>query len=132
MKTQTYEEAVLKTVMWWTEKSFRTPLNQNNGDNSSAGTMTHMLMNMVASKAQEEITDEKIKKFESKLTELLMKAERHERALHVDYHPCSFLFESAKFAGIDSHCFPCKSRTHIDENNRVHAKYQYGNSSVEI
>lgn len=131
-KNQTYEEAVLKAVMWWSDKSFRTPLNQNNGDDSPQGGMMFALMNTVAMKAQETATTEKQKAFESKLTELLMNCDKYERTLDVDYHPCRLLSEAAKFAGIDSGCFPCKSHTRIDDNNKVFAKYQYGSATVEI
>lgn len=129
----TYEEAVLKVVMWWSDKSFRTPLNQDNGDKTKQGDMTNMLLSGASLKAQQTITEEKIKKFEEKLTELLMKAaNRRERELDVDYSPCNTLYEAAKHAGIDSHCFPVKSFTSIEDDNRVFAKYQYGRSPVEI
>ena len=135
MENQTYEEAVLKTVMWWSEKSFRTLFNQNNGDDSPQGGMAFMLMNMVSSKAQEKVTDEKIKLFEQKLTELLM-AEKdnagHRARLDVDYHPNQTLGDACKFAGIDSMCLPCKTYSFIDQNNKAIVKYQYGSSGVEI
>jgi len=67
--TQTYEEAVLKTVMFWTEKAFETPMNQNNGDDSERGGLAFLLMNTLASRAQKTATPEKIKLFEKKLTE---------------------------------------------------------------
>ena len=132
---QTYEEAVLKIVMWWSDKSFRTTLNQNNGDKSSQGAMTFMLQNMVSIEAQKRVTEEKIKMFEDKLTELLLaeKDVQYNRArLDVDYSPCETLFQSCKHAGIDSHCLPCKTNSHIDQNNRAFVKYQYGGQSIEI
>lgn len=129
---QTYEEAVLKTVMWWSDKAFRTPLNQNNGDDSHQGSMIFMLQNMVSTKAQDTATPEKIKKFENKLTELLMNKSGYEVILDVDYHPCELLATAATFAGIDTGCFPCKSYTTITKSNEVFAKYQYGNSAVKI
>ncbi|RPI84576.1 MAG: hypothetical protein EHM34_03355 [Nitrosopumilales archaeon] len=129
----TYEEAVLKVVMWWSDKAFRTPMNQDNGADSDTGFMTFMLMNILSDKAQEKVTEEQIRKFEDKLTELLMKAScKWERDLDVDYHPCSTLVEAAIFAGIDCSCFPCKSWTQIREDNRVFAKYKYGGDSVEL
>jgi len=132
---QTYEEAVLKCVMWWSDKSFRNPMNQNNGDKSEQGEMVFVLQNMVSLKAQEKITKENIKKFEEKLTELLLseKNKAYGRAeLSVDYHPCENLFQACKFAEIDSHCLPCKSNSNIDENNRALVKYQYGGQTIEI
>jgi hypothetical protein len=130
---QTLEDAVLKAVTWWSDKSFRTTLNQNNGDNTLLGGLTNVRMNTASIIAQDGIDDEKIKKFESKLTELLMNAKNsYNRSLSVDYHPCEHLFVAAEFAGINSSCFPCKSSTSIDENNRAFAKYQYGGEYKEI
>jgi len=128
MKNQTYEEAVLKVVMWWSDKAFRTPLNQDNGDEANT---TNLLLNMVASKSQTQVTDEKIKKFEDKLIELLME-NRNRNSLSVDYTPCRMLFEAAQFAEIDSHCFPVKSGTYIEKNNKAFAKYQYGGPYQQI
>lgn len=134
--TQTFEEAILKTVMWWSDKSFRTLLNQNNGDNSSQGGMTFLLMNMVASKSQESVTDEKIKSFEEHLAKSLTEYRKQYPTsqiwLDVDYHPCQMLSEAAEKAGIESHCFPCKSSTRLTADNKVFAKYQYGGASNEI
>ena len=50
---QTYEEAVLKSVMWWADKSFRTRMNQNNGDNSHQGGIISVLMNTASMEAQD-------------------------------------------------------------------------------
>ena len=135
MKNQTYEEAVLKCVMWWSDKSFRTPLNQNNGDKSSQGGIVSILHNTISLKAQEKLTEEKITKFEEKLSELLLseKDAKYNRAkLDVDYSPCETLFQACQYAGIDSHCLPCKSHSYIDENNNAFAKYQYGSQTMEI
>lgn len=132
---QSYEEAVIKTVLWWSEKAFNTPLNQNNGDNSSSGAMAFMLMNTAANFAKETITPDKIKKFEQKLTELLMSAESgstYDRSLSVDYSPCEKLYEACLFAGIDTLCLPCKSHSCIEKDNRAMAKYQYGGSYISL
>jgi hypothetical protein len=45
VEPQTLEVAVQKIVKWWSQKAFRTPLNQNNGDNSEHGAMAFMLIN---------------------------------------------------------------------------------------
>ncbi len=135
MQKQTYQEAVLKCVIWWSDKAFRTNANQDNGTANDAGHITHLLLNMVSMEAQKGITPEKITRFETKLTELLMKCEntkKYDRELSVDYTPCEFLFEAAKFTEIPVHCFPVKSNTFIDDNNRAFAKYQYGGQRVEI
>ena len=125
---QTYEEAVLKIVMWWSDKSFRTPLNQNNGETG----MLHTLMNSTSTNANSRTTPQQIKLFEEKLGELLMNASERERNLDVDYHPCSLLAQAADFAKIETAVFPCKSFTRIDKDNRAFAKYQYGNQPIEI
>jgi len=132
---QTFEDAVLKTVMFWSDKSFRTSFNQNNGDDSPNGRMAFMLMNFVANKAQESVSDDKIKMFEDKLTELLK--EDHEQVkwgleLSVDYNPCDKLYLAAKFAGIDPSCFPCKTFTRIEKDLSVTAKYQYGGQFIKL
>lgn len=133
---QTLEDAVLKTVTWWSDKSFRSHPNQKNTDdcdNDVNNGVVHMLMNIVSMKAQDDITKEQVAKFESKLTELLMNAKNnYDRSLSVDYHPCEHLFIASEFAGINPSCFPCKSSTSIDENNRTFAKYQYGGEYKEI
>lgn len=134
-QTQTFEEAVLKTVLFWSDKSFRTLMNQNNGDDSPGGATTFMLMNMLAMSAKKSVTDEKIKAFEDKLTELLMAVkdkQSYQWQLDVDYHPCQMLAESAEFAGIDTHCFPCKTFTRIEKDHSVVAKYQYGGPFVKL
>ena len=130
----TYEDAVLKTVLWWSDKSFRTKANQNNGDNTPQGALTFMLMNMRSTNAQDGINDAKIKIFEEELSRLLLSevVRPDNLYLDVDYHPCSMLANAAHKAGIDIGCFPCKSHTRIDKNNRVFAKYQYGSSEVEL
>lgn len=132
---QTFEDAVLKTVMFWSDKSFRTPLNQNNGDDSPNGGMMFALMNMVSMSAQESVTDDKIKKFEEKLTELLMDVQnepRYKWTLDVDYHPCQMLSEASEYAGLDSGCFPCKTFTRIEKDHNVTAKFQYGGNLITL
>lgn len=132
----TYEEAVLKCVLWWVEKSFHTSLNQNNGDDSTNGGISFMLMNMLSMQAQDSVTPNKIKKFEEKLTELLMavkdSSNKWDKELDVDYHLCQKLTEAAKYADIDFSCFPIKSWTVIDNDNKVFAKYQYGAEPIEL
>jgi len=132
---QTYEDAVIKTVLWWSEKSFQTTLNQNNGDDSPTGGLTFALMNTLAMDIQNDTTKAQIKKFEEKLTELLMGVE-HEapylKSLEVDYDPCRLLGEAMEHATINLKCLPIKSHTRIDKNNVVWAKYQYGNGETEL
>jgi len=134
---QTFEEAALKCVMFWSDKSFRTSLNQNNGDDSPNAGIGFMLMNMLSLTAQETVTEEKIKKFENKLVELLVETKKRgaakwEMELDVDYHPSKLLEEAANFAEIDPQCFPCKTWTQIDDDNVATAKYQYGTNPYTL
>lgn len=135
-EVQTFEEAVLKTVMFWSEKGFRTKFNQNNGDDSANGGMAFILMNMLAGKAQESVTEEKIKKFEDSLSKKLHEAKangsRWELTLDVDYDPNKMLYEACQEAGLDPRALPCKTFTRINEDNSVDAKYQYGGKFVKL
>lgn len=129
MTKRSYKEAVEITVKWWSEKSFKTLLNQNNGDDSDNGGMMFLLMNMVSMNAKENITKEKISKFEEKLTELLLSVEgmgMFNNELSVDYSPNRKLREACTFAGINASCLPCKTHTYINDNNEIEGQYQYG------
>ena len=129
MKTQSFEKAVEKTVNFWVQKSFKTPMNQDNGDNGSSGAISAMLMNMLAMKSQVDVCDVKIEKFKEKLTHLLIakkdECKRYGVNLSVDYHPCIDLYKAAEFAQIDTSCFPCKTTSWIDKDNKATASYQY-------
>lgn len=132
-QNQSLEQAVSKVVKWWSQKAFRTPMNQNNGDDSPNGGLAFMLMNLNASKAQESVSEEKIEKFEAKLTEILLsESNSYGRTLDVDYGPCRQLYEAAVHAELDPGCFPCKTVTWIDESNKATAKYQYGGQVVTL
>jgi hypothetical protein len=129
MQKRTYTEAVELTVNWWAEKSFETPLNQNNGDNSSNGGMAFMLMNMASMFAQDENTPDKIEKFKTELTKLLIDVEgqgKYYNELSVDYDPNKLLYEACKLSGVSSRCLPCKTFTFINSENEVEGRYQYG------
>lgn len=132
---RTYAEAVEIMVKWWSEKSFATPLNQNNGDNSPAGGLGFILGNMLADKAKEGATPEKIAAFEAALTRELLGRE-HEgiwrKALEVDYHPNDILADAAELSGIDTRCFPIKTYVQINKNNEIEGKYQYGGSYFKL
>lgn len=129
-------EAISKTTRWWSEKSFKIAMNQDNGDQTTkSGEMVFMLQNMVAAKAQEAVTDEKILEFERELACLLLKellAGKRAR-LDVDYAPCDLLYQACKKAGIDTHCLPCKTNSYIDiETGKAYGKFQYGGQTKEI
>lgn len=131
----TFEEAVLKTVMFWSDKSFRNKLNQNNGDDSPSGGMAFMLMNMVSMQAQDEANDSKIKLFEEKLTDILMSKKDEAKfgiILSVDYDPCENLYKAFEFAGLNTRCLPCKTFTRIEKDYSVTAKFQYGGQFVKL
>lgn len=126
---RTYAEAVELSVKWWSKKAFQTPMNQNNGDDSENGAMSFLLMNMVSMNAKKTISTENIKKFEAKLTEILLEAEgkgKHINNLDVDYHPNKNLSDACQFAGVDPSCLPCKTYTFINDKNEVEGHYQYG------
>ncbi len=132
---RTYAEAVEIMVKWWSEKSFATPLNQNNGDNSPAGVLGFILGNTLADKAKEGATPEKIAAFELALTNILLAGEhegRCERELDVDYHPNGILSDAAKASGIDTSCFPIKTFVYINGENEIEGRYQYGGAWFKI
>lgn len=124
---QTFQDAALKVAMFWSDK-MRTPMNQNNGDDSQNGGMAFLLMNMVASKAQETITDEKIKIFEETLISEITKLrdDGKDITLSVDYHPDKELSKACEASSISPSALPCKTVSWIDDNNVATAKYQYG------
>ncbi len=133
MATRTYAEAVEITVKWWSEKSFQTAINQNNGDDSPAGGIVFLLQNMLSTKVRADTTPEMIAKFEANLTENLMSVEndsRYKTELSVDYHPNKMLSDACTHAGIDASVLPCKSSTSISESNEVYTYYQYGSPRV--
>lgn len=132
---KTYQQAVERVVTFWVEKSFNTPFNQNNGDDSEHGGMAFMLMNLVAAQAQTTVSPLKIEAFRKHLTNSLLANEsdlQKRTWLGVDYHPCELLADSAEFAGLNPGCFPCKTITRIDQNNNATAKYQYGGQWIEL
>lgn len=127
-KVRSYAEAVEITVNWWVEKSFKTPLNQNNGDDSDSGGMIFMLMNLASQKSNESATPQKIEKFKSKLTEILLIAENkrgYEQDCSVDYHPSKPLSDACDYAEINSMALPCKTFTSINSKNQVVGRFQY-------
>lgn len=129
MENQKFETAALKTAKWWSQKAFRTPMNQNNGDDSPSGGLAFMLMNTLSIKAQETVTDEKIAAFEKKLVELIGNYHHeypwNEVTLNVDYGPDPMLREAAESAGLNTACFPCKTYTVIELDYTAKASYQY-------
>lgn len=132
---RTYFEAVEIMVKWWSEKSFHTALNQNNGDPSPAGGLGFLLGNMLADKAKETITPEKIEVFETVLTNLLMDGKYEGswgRECSVDYDPNTILNDACKAAGINTACLPIKTFTYINAQNEVEGRYQYGGEWFKI
>ena len=132
---RTYAEAVKIMVDWWYEKSFRTTMNQNNGDPSIAGGKAFLLGNALADKAKEAATPEKIKAFENALSNILLSGEhggRWDRELNVDYHPNEILDRAAEASGIDPSCFPIKTFVYINSANEIDGRYQYGGAWFKI
>lgn len=132
---RTYEEAVNLMVEWWIEKSFKTPLNQNNGDDSVQGGLAFMLLNLASTTSQNTIDDATIENFRKNLTTLLLNGKnsgRHARTLEVDYHPNKILNDACVFTKINSYCLPIKTFTYIDEDNLICGRYQYGGDWFKI
>ncbi len=128
-KVRSYKEAVEINVKWWSEKTFNTPMNQNNGDDSPSGGLTFLLGNMLAEKAKSKTTPAHIAKFEEKLTELLLTKEGKHKlhtSLDVDYHPNELLREACIYAEVNTDCLPIKTFTRITDKNQVEGRYQYG------
>lgn len=126
---RTYAEAVDITVKWWSNKAFDTPLNQNNGDNSSGGSMVFLLMNLASQTSNNEVTPQKRQKFEDKLKNLLLEGEnkpRYARECDVDYNPNQILQKACDYSEINTMVLPCKTFTVIEKDNTVHGRYQYG------
>ena len=131
MENQTYEEAVEKVVAWWTEKTFHTPNNQDNG----GGPMFFGVMNRLADSFRKQVTPEKIVIFQNKLKELLLSnghAGVHFIYLGVDYDPCEELYLACQAAEINTKLLPCKSDTRIEKDFKVHGKFTYDGTWEEI
>lgn len=131
MEQRTYNQAVDVAVNFWIEKSFKTLFNQNNGDDSDTGKLNHLLMNSLAAKSQNEVSEDQINKFKSKLSELLLSidtenAGHYATMLEVDYRPNEMLSVACKYAGVSEHCLPIKTFTRINKENKVEGRYQYG------
>ncbi len=127
---RTYEEAVQIMVDWWVEKSFRTLMNQNNGDDRSG-----ILLNMVAARHLLHVNEDQILLFKKSLTDYLMEkkyANRNHTTLDKDYDPNKPLREACVDSIISPSCLPCKTFTRIDANNNVEGRYQYGGDWFKI
>lgn len=134
MEKRTYQQAVELMVHWWIEKSFHTPLNQDNGDTSTDG-LAFLLLNMRSMSAQQKNTPEKIEAFKEVLTKLLIEKEdkgRYDKTLKIDYHPNQILAEACQQSGIDSGCLPCKTFTFINDDNEIEGRHKYGGEWFKI
>jgi hypothetical protein len=125
-----WNTAVYKVTAFWAEKSFNTPCNQDNGDDSEQCRMAMDLANMLSASAASGVTDGQVAKFKDALAVLLEQYRDQGGLVEVDYHPCPMLEQAAGLAGIeDTACFPIKSFTNIqykDGGYEVTARYQYG------
>lgn len=121
------EDAALALSMWWAEKSFRTPLNKDNGDSNP---LLFLLATMSTKNAQESVTEEKIKVFESALSKHIIEyREQYPYSnvrIHTDYNPDHYLSLAAEKAGLDDSAFPWKTSTYINEKNEVFVAFGYG------
>lgn len=111
---------------WWADK-MQKPLNQNNGDDSPAGGLAFLLMNMNAGNAQDSISPKKIQRFQDLLVIALKNPDIYTAYLGVDYHPDDVLYMACATADIDPGCLPIKSSTSINMATGIATgRYQYG------
>jgi hypothetical protein len=136
MGKNTYKEAVDKVVSFWVEKSFNTPLNQNNGDDSPNGGIGFLLMNFASQSANFAVDNQQIEDFKSSLTNQLMELEgkpiHHAVILDVDYHPCRILAKACQDSGVSDVVLPCKTITWIMADFKAIASYQYHGERLEL
>jgi hypothetical protein len=117
MNDKPNDRMIKRGVDIWCKKLF-TPV-FDNGDNSEAGGMAHVLatMNILNDKAKIDDMPEKVEIFREALTDILIK-ERDENEyfrgwLSVDYGPCTQLHDAAEIAGIPDSQFSIKSDVSI-------------------
>ena len=129
------KELISKLVNWWAELTTTSALNSNNGDNSYAGGLAFLLMNMLAQSKRVTISEDQVSKFKEKLTELI-EAELENfdyLSLGVDYHPDNELSEAASYAGISDLCFPVETNSVINlKTNTVKVSLGYGGKWIEL
>lgn len=107
----------------------------DNGDNSAAGGMTHMLATMNIQSAKGDVGDivKSVEMFKKELVKSLIAAresgEYFPTWLDTDYHPCKELAEAAGKAGIPGSLFSCKSSVSMYEDS-VGTSFGYGAGTV--
>lgn len=124
---KTTEDAALALSMWWSQKSFRTPLNKDNGDSNP---LLFMLASMSTKTAQESVTDDKINIFEQELSKHIIeyreKYPSSRVSIYTDYNPDHSLSLAAEKAGLDPSAFPWKTGSYINDKNEVFVSFGYG------
>lgn len=135
-ETRTLDGAINAVCNFWIEK-MQKPLNQNNGDNSSAGGVAFMFMNLIGSRAQEGITPEKIELFRQALTRKILAdytvfPDQSWYVCDVDYHPCDKLARACDESGINCGALPCKSHTTIKKDFSVESRFGYGSEFIQL
>ena len=107
----------------------------DNGDNSQAGGLGHMLATMNMQNAKENVPSlvDQVEKFKKVLVSNLIaqrdSGEYFRGWLDTDYHPCKELAGAANEAGIPHNLFSCKSTVMINEDC-VGASFGYGSERI--
>lgn len=118
------EEAILKVVMYWSDKlrNAHSPENSNNGDKESMATLLKVMGAM-----QNIPSDEQLSIFEKELTELLKgltkEANPYYWILDCDYNPCALLSDASRKAKINALAFPWKTYTRIEPVMEIPHKF---------
>ena len=129
MRKEISNQIIGRAVELWCRSLFNPAF--NNGDNSEAGAMGHMLatMNMQNAKAGVDDLRSRVEIFRKTLIANLIKkrdgGDYFNCWLDTDYHPCADLAEAAAIAGIPNSLFSCKSSVMMREGC-VNSSFGYG------
>lgn len=116
----TIEQAIKTAARWWRDKISKKP-HHDNGDMSFASMMAGIMADSLA----EDISDEKLDKFEEELIKILdLEVSQNclpYTYLSCDYGPGLYLSDAADIAGINYSCFPWKTNLQIirDMNDKT-------------
>lgn len=107
------QEQIEKVAQWWATRTFKA-WNQDNGDSSDNGRMTHLLMNMAANDAYNAAPKGASDKFINAIVESLSSIRSESQGdytLSVDYDPNVRLWDICEKAGLQARILPCKTFT---------------------
>jgi len=129
MSNLNYESAVDKVVNFWTEKTFKTVDNQDNGDESTAGVFGFILSNVLSGKLISSVSDKQIEVYKKSLKENLMAIpeERRKRNIEIfnDYGCDEILTKAHEASGTHTRCSPIKTVSIILPDCSVSARFTY-------